>query len=99
MNEEKLVVSWGFIVTAKDYDDAEKKAKAKLLKLLGEDAFKKLEEATDELCVSDFVEPDEEEEEFASRSGKLTEKTPEHQDWFMQDLPTSCENTTKQEKP
>lgn len=63
MSEEKLVVSWGFIVTAKDYADAERKAKAKLLKILGEEAFKKLDESTDELCISDFVEPDEDEDE------------------------------------
>lgn len=62
MTEEKLIVSWGFIVTAKNYDTAEKKAKAKLLKLLGEEAFKKLEEATDELCISDFEELDEAED-------------------------------------
>lgn len=63
MSEEKQVVSWGFVVTAKNYDEAEKKAKSKLLELLGAEAFKKLEEATDELCISDFVEPDEAEEE------------------------------------
>jgi hypothetical protein len=60
MTEEKFEVSWGFIVTAKDYDDAEKKAKAKLTELLGEEGFKKLEAETDVLSVSEAAEDDEE---------------------------------------
>jgi hypothetical protein len=63
MTEEKYVVSWGFIVTAKNYDEAEEKAKAKLKALIGEDSFKKLDETTDELCISDWSDPDEDEEE------------------------------------
>jgi hypothetical protein len=56
MTEYDLIVSWGFIVKAKNYDDAEKKAKAKLVELLGEEGFKKLDEAADELCISEPVE-------------------------------------------
>jgi hypothetical protein len=61
MVEEKFVVSWGIVVEAKDFEDAERKAKAKLQELIGKDAFKKLDEVTDELSVGEAHEDEPEE--------------------------------------
>ncbi len=58
--ETEFIVSWGLLVQAKDFDEAEKKGKKRLIELLGLDAAKKLEENTDELCVSEPSEDDEE---------------------------------------
>jgi hypothetical protein len=62
MTEEKLVVSWGIVVTAKDYNEAEKKARDRLVQIIGKDAADKLDAEIDELCISDFCECEDEEE-------------------------------------
>jgi hypothetical protein len=56
---QKFVVSWGFIVDAENFTEAEKKAKAKLKEVLGDEAYRKLDKAIDELCISDWQERDE----------------------------------------
>lgn len=57
--DERFIVSWGLLVTAKDFKEAEKKGKKLLVELIGKEAAKKLNDAIDELEIGEACEDDE----------------------------------------